>query len=118
MSFHFCSRSWEVRDVEDGTLVKLTARDLDKQTVGVLVDDLLELVLESGRPILYLDFSEIQTLPSVVVGKLLALNTRLTEHGGRVVMTRVDSHVYGICQATSLTEVLDIRPDALVGSVG
>jgi anti-anti-sigma factor len=117
MSFHFCSHSWEVRDVDDGTLVKLAARDLDKETVPVLVEDLLELALESGRPNIYLDFSDIQVLASVVLGKLLSLDAKLHEHGGRVIMLHLDRHLYSICQATRLTDVLDIRPDALVGSI-
>ena len=117
MSFHFCSHSWEVQDADDGTLVKLTHRDLDKETIPVLVDELLEIVLESGQPNLYLDFSEIRVLPSVVLGKMLALDGQLREHGGRVIMVHLDSHLYKICQATRLTEMLDIRPDALAGSI-
>jgi anti-anti-sigma factor len=117
MSFHFCSHSWEVRDVDDGTRVKLTPRDLDMGTVPVMVDELVELVRESGRPNLYLDFSDIHVLTSVVLGNLLSLDTKLRKHGGRVVMLHVDSHLHGICEATRLTEVLDIRSDAPLESI-
>jgi anti-anti-sigma factor len=117
MSFHFCSHSWEVRHVEDGTLVKLTPRDLDKETVPVMVEELVDLVRESGRPNLYLDFTGIQVLASIVLGKLLALDTNLREHGGRLIMIHVDPHLYGLCESTRLTDVLDIRQDALMGSM-
>jgi anti-anti-sigma factor len=117
MSFHFCSHSWEVSDVEDGTLVKLTPRDLVEETVHVMVEELLELARESGRPNVYLDLSDIRTFPSIVLAKLLSLDTKLHEHGGRAVLLHVDRHLYGIFEATRLTEVLDVRPDAALGSV-
>ncbi|MBI2803875.1 MAG: STAS domain-containing protein [Planctomycetes bacterium] len=113
MSFHFCSHSWEVLDTPDGTRITLTNRDLDPETAAVLVDDLLEVVLESGRPNLYLDFSEIRQLSSVVMGKLLALNTQLREHGGRLILLRLHPMVLEAFRVARLTEVLDIRvPDS------
>jgi anti-anti-sigma factor len=117
MSFHFCSHSWEVRDVEDGILVKLSPRDLGADTISVMVDELIVLAMESGRPNLYLDFSNVQTLASIMLGKLLALDNQLRAHGGRLILVHVDRQVYRMCQATRLTDVLDIRPDALMESV-
>lgn len=107
MAFHFCSHSWEVRDVEDGTLVRLTNRDLNQETIPVLVDDLIELVRESGQPNLYLDFSDIHLVSSVVLGKLVSLDAKLHEHGGRLTLTHIDSFLYQTFQATRL----DIRRD-------
>ena len=117
MSFHFCSHSWEVQDVEDGTVVKLMPRDLDKEAVPVLVDDLHEVVQESGRPNLYLDLAEIHVLASVVLGKMLALDKKLREHGGRLILMHIDPFVYRMFQATRLTDVLDIRRAETAGSI-
>jgi anti-anti-sigma factor len=109
MSFHFCAHAWEVRDIDDGTLVLLTQRDLDPATVPLLVDDLCGIVQESGQPNLYLDFSKVQLIPSVVVGKMLAIDERLREHGGRVILLGMHEAHYQIFEATSLTEKLDVR---------
>jgi anti-anti-sigma factor len=117
MSFHFCCHSWEVRDMDDGTLVKLTNRDLDKETIPVLVDELFEIVQESGRPALYLDFGAIRLLPSLVLGKMISLDAKLREHGCRLILTNVDPLVYETFQATRLAEVLDIRPEEVIGSI-
>jgi anti-anti-sigma factor len=117
MSFHFCSHPWEVKDVDGGTLVKLTARDLDKETVPVLVEDLFELVQESGRPNLYLDLIEVRLIASVVLGKMLSLDTKLRAHGGRLILTSVDPFVYRMFQATRLTDVLDVRKAETVGTI-
>jgi anti-anti-sigma regulatory factor len=75
-----------VQEVEYGVLVKLNPRDLDVRTVSILADELFELALESGRPKLYLDFTRITMLPSLVPGKLIALDRRLRQIGGRVVL--------------------------------
>jgi anti-anti-sigma factor len=110
MSLHFCSHPWEVRDVEDGTVVTLLPRDLDIETVPVLVEDLFELVQESGRPMLYLDLGAIRQLASVVTGKLLSLDAKLRQHGGRLILLQIEPLIYRMFQATRLTDVLDIRP--------
>jgi anti-anti-sigma factor len=117
MSFHFCSHSWEVRDTQDGTLVKLTQRDLDQDTVAVLVDELFELVRESGRSNLYLDLGGIRLMASAVLGKMLSLDTKLRKHGGRLILVNIDPFIFQMFHAARLTEILDIRKAEATGSV-
>jgi anti-anti-sigma factor len=117
MSFHFCSHAWEVRAVEDGTLVQLTQRDLEAASMADLIDDLFGLVQESGRPNLYLDFASLQQLASVAIGKLIALHGRLCEHGGRLALINVDPDLLDILEAVALTEVLDIHTRAAAETV-
>jgi anti-anti-sigma regulatory factor len=97
MSMHFVSHPWEVTDVEDGTVVKLSERDL--QDSG-LTDDLLELALESGRPKLFLDLLEVRAMSSRVAGKLFALDRQLRDSSGRLVLTNL---------APALCEALQAR---------
>lgn len=115
--FHFCSHAWEVRGLEDGTLVRLTQRDLNAETMTQLVDDLFEVVQESGRPNLSLDFAEVRILASVTVGKLMALNTRLQEHGGRLTLMNLEPVMVQTLQAVNLTDVFDIHAKSTVTSV-
>jgi anti-anti-sigma factor len=105
-----------VQDVADGTIVGLSPRDLDKESVPILVEDLFTLVEDSGRPNLYLDLSEIHQIASVVLGKLLALDKKLHEHGGRLILLHTDPFVYRLFQSTRLTDVLDIRPVETAGA--
>ena len=109
MSLHFCTHPWEVKDLEDGTLVELTQRDLDPESVAILVDDLCELVLESGRPNLYLDFARVQMLASVVIGKMISLDKKLHLHGGKLILGNIDSELYRFLQIARITDVLDVR---------
>jgi anti-anti-sigma regulatory factor len=89
---HFLSHPWEVQDVDDGTIVKLTQYDLD----AAMADDLMELVLESGRPNLYLDLLEVQSLSSAIAAKLFTLDRRLRDNGGRLVLCNLAS---ALCEA-------------------
>ena len=109
MAFHFCAHVWEVRDIDDGTLVLLSQRDLDMTTAGMLVDDLIQIVHESGQPNLYLDFSKVQLIPTVIIGKMLALNEKLAEHSGRLIILGLRAVHLEIFEALRLTEKLDLR---------
>jgi anti-anti-sigma regulatory factor len=109
MAFHFCAHTWEVRDIDDGTLVLLSQRDLDMTTAGMLVDDLVHIVRESGQPNLYLDFNKVPLIPTVIVGKMLALDEKMREHGGRLIILGLrDVHVQ-IFETLRLSERLDLR---------
>lgn len=110
MSFHFCAHSWEVRHLDEGTQVTLANRDLDQETLPILVEDLQVLVEESGRPNLYLDFERIGLISSQVAGKLVELDTHLRNHGGRLILTNVPSHLKEMFDAVRLTDVLEIHP--------
>jgi anti-anti-sigma factor len=99
MSLHVLSHPWEVQEVEFGVLVKLNPRDLDVRTVSILPDELFELALESDRPKLYLDFTRISVVPSLVPGKLVALDRRLREHGGRIVLCHLRPAVQELFEA-------------------
>jgi anti-anti-sigma factor len=104
MSLYTVSHLWEVEDVEDGISVRLTHRDLDVQTLSILADELSEIALESGRPKLYLDFGRVNLLTSVVIGKLFAVDRRLRDAGGRLVLCNLDPTVRGVFQALSWPE--------------
>ena len=99
MSLYALSHFWEVEDVEDGTSVKLTHRDLDVHTLSILADELAELALESGLPNLYLDFGNVNVMTSVFIGKLFAVERRLRERGGRLILSNIDPALHEVFQA-------------------
>jgi anti-anti-sigma factor len=90
MSFHLLSHPWEVQETENGTLVEITHRDLDVQTVSILTDELFELAQDSNGSNLYLDFEDVRFLASVVPGKLFALNRRLRETAKHLVLCNLN----------------------------
>ena len=109
MGFHFCAHSWEVRTIDDGTLVRLSPRDLDAGTLPHFVEDLFELVLESGQPDLYLDFAELRQASSEVREKLTALGGKMRTQGGRLILLNVKPFIYESMQASGVTNAIDVR---------
>jgi len=104
MSLQILSHPWEVVQAEDGIRVKLSPQDLDLLTISVLAEELFELALESSGPVLTVDFAEVDCLASLVVGKLYALDRRLREVGGRLVLTNVSPAVEELLLAESWPE--------------
>jgi anti-anti-sigma factor len=104
MSLYVLSHPWEVKEVADGIWVTLTFRDLDVQTASILIDELFELALESDRPNLYLDFGKVGLLTSVALGKLFALNRRLHEVGGRMVLCHLSPALQEVVRAVCWPE--------------
>jgi anti-anti-sigma factor len=109
MSFHFLSHSWEVSNLEDGIMVTISQRELDASTVAVLVDELFELVRESGQSNLYVDFSNVRQLASIVFGKLITLDTLLRKMECRLILCNLDPFLYQSFQTTRLADNLDVR---------
>ena len=101
MSLYVLSHLWEVKDVEDGTSVKLSHRDMDVQTLSILADELSELALEGSQPKLYLDFGKVHFLTSVVIGKLFSVDRRLRESGGRLVLFNLEPAVREMFEAVN-----------------
>jgi len=86
MSLYLLSHAWQVEDVADGIVVRVSRRDLDEETQARLADELFELTLESGRAKLYLDLGELHSLPGGVVDQIFALNRRMRERNGKLVL--------------------------------
>jgi anti-anti-sigma factor len=114
MSFHFLSHRWEVKNLEDGILVTIGQQDMD----AVLVDELFELFLESGQPNLYLDLRDVRLLASVRFSQLILLHIKLRRSGGRLVLCNLNAYIFEAMQAVRLTEIFDIREEALAEHVG
>ncbi len=109
MSLHSLSSRWEVRQVDDGTLVRVLDHGLDARTALLLCDELFELVEASGRPNLYLDLGAVVTLSSAVLAQLLALDRTLADAGGHLALFSCNACLRELLQATHLTNLLDVR---------
>jgi anti-anti-sigma factor len=110
MSLHVLTHPWQVQDFEHGLLVKIAQRDLDVSTISVLADELFELVQESGQPNLSLEFGEVHVLPAVAVGKLFALERRLRDAGGQLVLCNVEPAVKELLRAEGWSGAVTTEP--------
>ena len=104
MGFHFCAHSWEVTDRNDGIVVKLRNRDLSGEALPSLVDDLFQLVQESGKPNLYLDLADIGLMSNAAMEQMSALHTALHAHGGRLIVINVNPTLMEKLRATPIAD--------------
>ena len=106
MSFHFVSHPWHVQEMDDGTLVKVSAQDLDESTIAILVDDLFDLSMAEGRPNLYLDFQEVRHFPNNLTRQLVALDEKLCDVGGRLILQNIQPSIAKSIQHSKVAELL------------
>ncbi len=90
-------------------VVKLAAHSLNDTNLQDVGEQLFRLVEEQGRRDLHLDFADVQTVPSMGLGKLVALNKKVRGVGGHLALVNVPPPVYEVIQATRLDKLLDVR---------
>jgi anti-sigma B factor antagonist len=118
-------RRLEVEHVGDITVARFTDQKiLDEQTVQAIREQLFGLVAELGRCKLLLDFGSVESLSSLILGGLAALNKQVNATGGRLVLCNIDPQIYEIFEITKLNKLFDVRrkeddddPDAELGGV-
>jgi anti-anti-sigma regulatory factor len=110
MSFHFVSHSWEVKNLDDGLTVTVGQHELDPSASADLVDELFELVRESGQSNLYVDLGNVSQLANIDIGKLNALDALLRTIDCRLILCNVAPAVHQAIRDTRLTDNLDARP--------
>ncbi len=100
----------QAQPVPDGTLVRFPCADFDELTTSGITDALYDLALSHGQPSLYLDLDEVQYLASVTMGRLVVLDKRLRDAGGRLHLCNLNPKVYDVFRVSRLTLLLDVRP--------
>src|SRR5215813_8025387 len=105
-------RRLEVEDIGDITVVSfLDKKILDDQNIQIIGEQLLSLVEELGRTKILLNFSNVEFLSSAALGKLIVLNRKLTEVGGKLVLCSIDRNIYDVFEITRLNKVFTIAKD-------
>ncbi len=90
------------------TVVKFTERHLNDTNIQQIAEELVGLTDQLGRGELHLDFSDVHYLSTAVMAKLLSLHKRVTNDGGRFVLTNLDA-LYELFSVTRLNTVMDVR---------
>ena len=104
-------RRLEVEDIGDVTVVNFTDRKiLDEQNIQLIGDQLFSLVDEVGRRKLLLNFVNVEYLSSAALAKLITLNKKLQQAGGRLIMCNIDPQIYEVFEITKLSKLFNIYP--------
>ena len=98
------------------TVVRLKAPGaVDDDATRAVFDPLDGLVGGEGRTGLVLDLAAVDHLPSLALGKLITLNKKLQQAGGRLVLCNIDPQIYEVFEITKLNKLFTIVKDEQSG---
>ncbi|MGL4555316.1 MAG: STAS domain-containing protein [Gemmataceae bacterium] len=110
-------RRLEVESIGDVTVVNFVDRKiLDEEAISAIGEQLFSLVDEDGLKNILLNFSNVEYLSSAALGKLITLNKKLQEVGGKLTLYGVDAQ---ILRLTGLDKFFGLggRPEEGLGGV-
>jgi len=105
-----------VEDVGDIAVVQFADKKiLDEQNIQMIGDDLFRLVDELGRRKVLLNFSNVEFMSSAALGKLIRLHQRMSQVGGKLVLTNIAKDIMTVFTLTKLDKMLKIMKDEQTG---
>jgi anti-sigma B factor antagonist len=102
----------EVEDIGEVTVVNFTDKKiLDEQNIQIIGEQLFRLVDELGRTKLLLNFGNVEYLSSAALGKLITLNRKVGNVGGRLILCNISPQIYEVFEITKLNKVFNIQKE-------
>ena len=105
-------RHLEVSEVGDATVVRFVDRKiLDEANIQGLGQELFNLVEQEKREKVLLNFSAVEFLSSAALGKLITLERKVKDHGGKLKLCNIRPEIYEVFALTKLNKLFDIKED-------
>src|ERR671939_291961 len=105
-------RRLEVEHIGDVTVVNFVDRKiLDEQNIQIIGEQLFGLVDEEGPRKILLNFSNVEYLSSAALGKLITLNKKLQQAGGRLILCNIDPQILEVFEITKLDKFFNIQKE-------
>ena len=101
--------SFEWSDVGGITVVHFTVTVLRDERIIRNIFDELDRLVESGRNRMVINFTGLQVFASYAIGKLISLNSRITQQAGRLVMSDLTPIVEEIVDIMNLRRQFTIK---------
>jgi anti-sigma B factor antagonist len=102
-------RRLEVEPIGDVTVVNFVDRKiLDEQNIQVIGEQLFSLVDEQGLKKILLNFSNVEYLSSAALGKLITLNKKLQQAGGKLILCNIHAQIFEVFEITKLDRFFKI----------
>ena len=84
-------------------------RILDERAIDILGDELYAVAEQEGCRNLLLNFSSVDRLSTVMLGKLLMVNKKMEAKGGKLRLCAIGPEIREVFNTTKLDRILDIR---------
>ena len=102
-------RRLELEPIGDVTVVNFVDRKiLDDQNIQIIGEQLFSLVDEQGLRKILLNFSNVEYLSSAALGKLITLNKKLQQAGGKLILCNIDAQIFEVFEITKLDRFFKI----------
>lgn len=82
---------------------------LDESNIQLIGNQLFGLVDDDGRKKIVLDFANVEYLSSAALGKLITMNKKVADAGGKLRLCSIRPDIYEVFAITRLNKVFDIR---------
>jgi len=106
-------RRLEVEDIGDVTVVNFVDRKiLDEQNIQIIGEQLFSLVDKVGRRNILLNLCNVNNLSSAALGKLITLNKKVTQAGGRLILCGIAPQIFEVSEITKLDKFFKIVKEA------
>ena len=105
-------RRLEVEDIGDVTVVNFVDRKiLDEQNIQAIGEQLFSLVEQEGIKKMLLNFGNVEYLSSAALGKLITLNKKLQQAGGKLILCNIDPQIHEVFEITKLDKFFKIMKE-------
>jgi len=101
-----------VEYTENATIVILTdEKILEEKDIQALQESIMSVIGQAERINLILDFRNVRSLSSAVLGLLIRVSKKVYERDGQLRLCSINSRIYEIFKITRLTKIFDIYKD-------
>jgi anti-sigma B factor antagonist len=105
-------RRLELEEVGDVTVVSFVDKKiLDEQNIQAIGEQLFDLVDNQGKKKLLLNFGSVEFLSSAALGKLITLNKKVQQSGGKLAMCKIAREILEVFEITKLDKIFKIFKD-------
>jgi len=109
-------RRLEVEHIGDVPVVHFVDKKiLDEQNIQIIGEQLFSLVDEDGLRKILLNFGNVEYLSSAALGKLITLNKKLQQGGGKLILCNIAPQIHEVFEITKLDKFFKIRKDEQTG---
>ena len=106
------TRWFEMDQVSGVTVITFLPQDLVRfEDIDEVAQQLYKLLENYSSKKIVLNLSGVRRLSSLMLGKLIAFNDRVTSAGGRMVLCDVNTEVHSVFKAVNLLKVFPICAD-------
>ena len=106
------SNRMSINEVGDVTVIHFKDKKiLDEGNIQELGRELFHLVEVDGRKAMLLNFSDVEFLSSAALGKLITLDRKVKENGGKLKFSNIRPEIYEVFVITKLHKLFDIKDD-------